>query len=115
MSSSGAVLDRPAATQYERTVERSDTTPSKPWGEGEAPRVPVTYRVSAQTKIWIDLLAAALDIEKTTVIEGAVEELFAQRRDLVAAYLQRLHTAVVGEGKESLAELLAARRGATNR
>jgi hypothetical protein len=106
MSSNSAVLDRPAPAIYERASPRG-SAPRRPHVDrAEAPRIPVTYRIGAQTKIWIDLLAGAQGAEKTEVVERAVEAYFAEHRRAVDDYVTALQRAVRGGDSRDLARLL---------
>ncbi|HEY8176273.1 MAG TPA: hypothetical protein VIF32_11295 [Gemmatimonadaceae bacterium] len=105
MSSGTPVLERPE-TAFIRPPESSPGPSEKPWEAGQLPRVPITYKVRAETKQDIDLLAVALGLEKTEVVERAVVELFDRCRNEVGVYLERMRAAVEQRGKETIADVL---------
>lgn len=57
-------------------------------------RVQASYKVSPETKSRVDLLASALDMEKSRVVEAAVERYLGERRQQVNHYIERARQAV---------------------
>ena len=55
----------------------------------ESHRVQASFKVSPDTKNSVDLLASALDMEKSRVIEAAVERYLGEKRELVRQHLER--------------------------
>jgi hypothetical protein len=105
MSSNSSVLERPASNQYERATPAAGSRRT-PWNRGEPPRIPITYRIAAQTKMWLDLLAASHHVDKTEILERAIEEFFGARRGTVEAYLNSLQRAVASGDTRELARLV---------
>ena len=52
-------------------------------------RVPASFKISPDTKESVDLLASALDIEKSRVIDAAVERYLGEKREVVKQHLER--------------------------
>ncbi len=57
-------------------------------------RVQASFKVSPDTKSNVDLLASALDMEKSRVIEAAVERYLGEKREEVGEFLDRARQAI---------------------
>lgn len=72
-------------------------------------KVAATFKIEKETKRRVDLMASALGVEKSEVIEEAIRVLSERRRSQMQRYLEEARRSFAGEG-EAPGEILAGRR-----
>ena len=91
-------------TTYERKRGSEDSVPS------EDERAQIAYRVRPGTKRDIDLIATALNEDKTKVVEDAVELYKHFRSGDITQYVEQVRATLRGKGAASAGELLTGKR-----
>jgi hypothetical protein len=75
-----------------------------------AERVQASYKVKAATKNRVDLMASALGVDKSKVVDEAIELLAKRRRHEISTFLERAQASLSALSDESPGEVLTGRR-----